>query len=136
MIARWITWQDFSLKRKLYSCFSFLLSNLCATPTPAMMVRHDRVQYREKDRKKENNLKGGRAASPVLGKENQAQVPRVYSTRHGLRTFRKRDFPDMEQASERDQSRLNKSLITWIHKPKKLHIIPSSTSALRTVSYV
>ena len=53
-----------------------------------MMVKHVRVQYREKDRKKETKLKGGRAASPVLGKENQAQVPRVNSTRYGLRTFR------------------------------------------------
>ena len=29
----------------------FVLSNLCATSTPAMMVRHDRVLYREKERK-------------------------------------------------------------------------------------
>ena len=28
-----------------------VFSNLCATPTPAMLVRHDRVQYREKERK-------------------------------------------------------------------------------------
>ena len=33
--------------------FFFFFSNLCATPTPAMMVRHDRVQYREKERKEE-----------------------------------------------------------------------------------
>ena len=36
--------------------FLFVLSNLCATPTPAIMVRHDRVQYREKERKSEYNI--------------------------------------------------------------------------------
>ena len=33
------------------------------------------------ERKTESNVKGWRAACPVLGKENQAQVPRVNSTR-------------------------------------------------------
>ena len=28
----------------------FVLSNLCATPTSAIMVRHDREQYRQKER--------------------------------------------------------------------------------------
>ena len=41
-----------------FSCFFFFffffLRNLCVTPTPAMMVRHDREQYREKGRKSEN----------------------------------------------------------------------------------
>ena len=37
----------------------FVLSNLCATPTPVMMVKHDRVQYREKDRKKVTLRVGG-----------------------------------------------------------------------------
>ena len=35
-------------------CYLFLvlfLSNLCATPTPGFMVKHDRVQYREKEGK-------------------------------------------------------------------------------------
>ena len=33
-------------------CYLFLviiIINLCATPTPAIMVRNDRVQYREKE---------------------------------------------------------------------------------------
>ena len=34
----------------LLSIFFFFLSNLCATPTSAIMVRHDRMQYREKER--------------------------------------------------------------------------------------
>ena len=49
---------SFYFVKDLY-CYLFLvfffLSNLCATPTPAIMVGHDQVQYQEKQRKKSNN---------------------------------------------------------------------------------
>ena len=38
--------------KDLYCFLFFLLSNLCAIPTTAMVVKHDRVQFREKERKK------------------------------------------------------------------------------------
>ena len=34
----------------------FFFSNLCATPTPAIVVRHARVQYRKKERIKNASL--------------------------------------------------------------------------------
>ena len=50
LIVNSLNWGGFV--KDLYCYLLFFLSNLCATPTPssAIMVRHDRVQYREKQR--------------------------------------------------------------------------------------
>ena len=37
---------EVALSKICIAIFFLFLSNLCATPTPAIMVRHDRVQYR------------------------------------------------------------------------------------------
>ena len=46
----------------MLSCSCFL-SNLCATPTPATMVRHDRVQYREKEKETRERTEARRGRS-------------------------------------------------------------------------
>ena len=48
LLVNSFNWGGFVKDVYCYTCI--FLSNLCATPLPAIMVRHDRVQYREKER--------------------------------------------------------------------------------------
>ena len=53
LLANSFNWGGFVKDFYCYLFLVFFLSNLCATPTPAIMVKHDWVRYREKEKKKQ-----------------------------------------------------------------------------------